>query len=163
MGKDYVFKGGGVLRLTFPKAWADAPKRIMEGSEAVNVIEFVPLTGGDFQVHVEARNLGENIARNFDIRATLTRAGGVELPNCVEQSLDIHDFKGPQATGSYYTVTDKRWLNAQPQPGEYKYLTQGYAKLPGMVLKFRLVSNQVPDEEINETVEMMKSARFRQR
>lgn len=123
MGKDYVFQGAGVLRITFPQVWVDSPKRIMEGTEPVNVIEFMPFTGTGFEILVEVRNLGEAVTKGFDIRASLMKAGNVELPNCVEQSLDIHDLKGPEVIGSYYTVTDKRWVGTQPQPGEYKYLT----------------------------------------
>ncbi len=163
VGKDYGFKGIGVLRLTFPKTWIDSPKRIMEGTEPVNAIDFMSFNGSDFQVHVEVRNPGESIAKSFDIRASLMQAGSVELPDCVEQSLDIHDFKGPEASGAYYTVTDKRLVNAQPKAGEFKYLTQGYAKLAGTLLKFRVVSNQAPGEEIKDAVEMIRNARFTRR
>lgn len=160
MEKDYVFKGAGILRLTFPKTWVDAPKRIMEGNEPVNLIEFTPFSGADFEVIVEVRNLGEAVTKSFDIRASLMKAGDAELPNCVEKSLDIHDFKGPEASGAYYSVTDKQLPPAQPKPDDYKFLTQGYAKLAGMVLKFRVLSNQVPGEEKNDALEMIKSARF---
>ncbi len=161
--KDYPFKGAGVLRLTFPRTWVDAPRKIMKGNEPVNVIEFVPFSGADFEVIVEVRNLGDFLTRAFDIRASLVKVGNTELPNCVEQSLDIYDFKGPDVIGSYYTVTDKRWVSVQPQPGEYKYLTQGYAKLAGMVLKLRVLSNQAPGEEKNNALEMIRSARFTRR
>ncbi|HZQ45789.1 MAG TPA: hypothetical protein VFC07_02155, partial [Verrucomicrobiae bacterium] len=126
--------------MTFPKTWIDSVKPLPAGKELVNAIEFMPFGVGDFQVSIEVQNLGGRVTKAYDIRATLIQAGNLELPDCVEKSLDVHDFKGPEATGSYYTVTDKRLLNAPPKPGEYKYLTQGYAKLAGTVLKFRVVS-----------------------
>lgn len=161
--KVYPFRGAGVLRLTFPKTWIDSVKPVPEGRELVNVIRFMPFGMGDFEVSIEVRNLGEPMTKAYDIKATLIQVGNLELTNCVEKSLDIHDFKGPEATGSYYTVTDKRWVEVQPGPGEYKYLTQGYAKLAGTVLKFRVVSNQPPGEETNEALAMIKGARFTRR
>jgi hypothetical protein len=163
VSKEYAFKGAGTLRLTFPNTWVDKARRIMEGREPVNVIVLVPFAGNDFEISIEVRILGEAVTKNYDIRASLMQAGQMELTNCVEQSLDIQDFKGTEVKGSYYTVTDKRWINTQPEPGEYKYLTQGYAKLAGMVLKFRVISNRAPAEEKNDALEMMKSARFMRR
>ncbi len=160
IARDYTFKGAGILRLTFPKTWADMTKRIREGAEPVNVIEFAPFSGTDFILMLEVRNLGPGVTKSFDIKSSLMKAGQAELENSLEQSIVTHDIDGPEVSGGYYTVTDKRYVNAQPGPGEYRFLTLGYAKVANMVLKFRLVSNQAPGEEKDEAVEMIRSARF---
>lgn len=148
------------MRLAVPITWASRPRRIPEGQEVIDAIQFAPSTGVDFLVHLEIRNLGPGVTKSFDVHASLIQAANAELDDSVEKSVDIHDITGPEVTGGYYSVTDKRYVNAQPNPGEYKYLTQGFAKLGTMVLKFRLLSNQPPGQEKDQLVEMIRSAQF---
>lgn len=160
ISKEYRIKGAGVLRLAVPITWASRPRRIPEGREVIDAIEFAPFTGVDFLIHLELRNLGPGVTKSFDIHASLIQAANAELDDSVEKSVDIHDINGPEVTGGYYSVTDKRYVTAQPNPGEFKYLTQGFAKLGTMLLKFRLLSNQPPGEEKDQLVEMIRSAQF---
>ena len=62
-------------------------------------------------------------------------------------------------TGCYFVVTDKNRTIAALQPGQYLYLTQGYAKIGRVVLTFRLVSNHLSPEQ-EQMLEMIKTARF---
>jgi len=78
----------------------------------------------------------------------------------VEKSLDIQDFQGEQASGSYFEVTDKNFsMLAPPGPDDYRYLMQGYAKLSGVVLTVRLVSNHIANQQ-PAVLEMIKTAHF---
>jgi hypothetical protein len=158
--KDYVLQGAGTLHLAALKAWRDASKEVIPADRKVKLIEFKPASGNDFAIVVEALNLGEDKAKEVDIKRVLTAAGLNELPSAVEKTLDIKDFKGVQAAGSYFTITDKHLTLAIPQPGEYKYLTKGYARLDGLILTFRVVSNRVNGEEKKAGLEMIKTARF---
>jgi hypothetical protein len=63
-------------------------------------------------------------------------------------------------SGSYLTLTDKNVPVVNPKPGEFKYLTLGYAKLSPTILAFRVVSNRPGPEDTDAGVELIKSARL---
>jgi hypothetical protein len=157
--KGIEVKGAGNLYFTFPKSWVDKLARVQERGRWFDSIQFYPRTDKEFELMVNVNNVGQSNADNLDIKAILERAGKGELTNAVEKSLDIHELQGPQITGCYFVVTDKNRTIAAPKPGQYLYLTQGYAKTGGLVLSFRLVSNRlVPEQE--QMLEMIKTVRF---
>jgi hypothetical protein len=157
--RGFAVKNAGALYLTFPKTWRDSIVRVREKDKLFDAVKFLPARGDEFAVMVEIINVGEANARKMDLKANLEKAGQLEVTNSVEQSLAIQELQGITSTGCYFTVTDKTWSAAAPKPGEYHYLTQGYAKLGGVILDFRLVSNRLPPEQ-QALFEMIKTARL---
>ena len=150
----------GVLRLDFPKEWNDTIRTVTEGGRPFDAVQFTPEEGNDFAIMVEVVYVGETNTDKLDTKAALFHAGQDELARSVETSLDIQDFRGGQASGSYFVVTDKNVsMLAQPGPDDYRYLMQGYVKLDGVVLTVRLVSNHIANQQ-PAVLEMIKTARF---
>lgn len=108
---------------------------------------------------VGVNNVGETNAEKQDIKAILSNIGQLELTNAVEKSITLHDLQGPQMSGSYFTLTDKNLTIAAPQAGQYLYVTEGYAKIKGLILSFRLYSDHLSPAQ-DDTLEMMKSVRL---
>ncbi len=156
--RTYRYRGAGLLHLKFPAAWTAKSAQAMESGRPVGTILFAPPAGDDFAARLAVIQVGADAAKAFDPRAALAKAGQMDLPDSVEKSLTIEDLNGPQVTGSYFTVTDKHLIIMLPRPGEYRYLTQGYAKLDGVVLNFRFVSNRIDGEEKKALLEMIRSA-----
>ena len=158
--RSYAVGKIGVLHLGFPREWNDTIRRIDEGGKQFDAIQFRPAEGNDFAIMVEVVYVGEANTDKLDTKAALFQAGQGELARSVEKSLDIQDFQGEQASGSYFEVTDKNFsMLTPPGPDDYRYLMQGYAKLSGVVLTVRLVSNHIANQQ-PAVLEMIKTARF---
>ena len=108
---------------------------------------------------VNVNNVGQSNADKLDLDAILKQAGQLDLTNAVEKSLDVHELQGPQVKACYFVVTDKNRTIAAPKPGQYLYLTQGYAKIDRLILSFRLVSDRLSPEQ-EQMLEMIKTARL---
>lgn len=157
--KGFAVKNAGNLFLTFPKEWKDSIGRLRERDKWFDSVTFVPRKPGEFELRVGVINVGDAKAEQADIKSILHDAGQAELAESVEKSLDIREFEGSQAKGYYFVVTDKNRTIAAPKPGEYLYLTQGYAKIGRLILTFRLVSSHLSPEQ-EQLLEMVKTARF---
>jgi hypothetical protein len=159
--KDYAVQAGGTLHFTFPKAWNDYPRQFKQKDDSMlQLIQFLPSDLTNIAVVVEYEPLSEDKLRNVDLKKLLTETGRLELPDSIEKSVEIRDLKGAQVEWAYFTLTDKHLLLALPQPGEFKYLAQGFAKLPGLLLKFRIASNRFDSEAKQAAFEMIKTASF---
>ena len=158
--KSYALGKVGVLNFTFPKEWKDTIRKVNEGDRQFDAVQFGPAEGNDFAIMVEVVYVGETNTDKLDTKAALFQAGHDELERSVEKSLEIQDFHGEQASGSYFVVTDKNFsMLAEPGPDNYRYLMQGYVKLDGVVLTVRLVSNHIANQQ-SVVLEMIKTARF---
>jgi len=122
-------------------------------------VKFKPSSGDDFALMVEVINVGEKNAEQLDLQSVLTNAAGSDLTNAVQQSLEIHDLAGPQVKGCYFVLMDKSRTIAAPKPGEYLFLTQGYARVANVILNFRLVSNHLAPEQ-DQALELIRTAKF---
>jgi hypothetical protein len=155
-------KDAGVLRIAFPTTWDDKLARVPTRDRFFDSIMFWPhSTNGDFdfELMVDVNYVGDTAASRVNIKEVLQRAGQAELTNSVETKLDIHEFQGQQTKGCYFAVTDKNYNPDHHAKTDYRYLTQGYAELDGLILSFRLVSNHLPPEQ-EQMLEMIKTARF---
>lgn len=158
--KGFPIKGAGTLQLSYPKSWSDSMREVRQSNRPVTMIKLSPGNEQDFAVMLEVAQVGEDKTRNLDVKAFLTQVGKMELPHAVEKSIDIQELNGPEVNGAYFTVTDKKFTAGMPQPGEYKYLTQGYAKLKGLVITFRVVSNRPEGAGKATALDMVRSARL---
>jgi hypothetical protein len=160
-GKDFpLLSTKGVLHLSFPDSWEVSSRLNSQAGIPMDLIAFRPRTNDEFAVILEVVKVSREKAKDLDLRKKLTEASNAIATNSVGGRIDIQDLKGKQVTGVYFTATDKRLaLVLQPNLGEYRKLTQGYARLDDLVLTFRLVSNTTGEEQ-QAVLEMIKSARF---
>jgi hypothetical protein len=158
--RTFPISGTGDLILTFPRGWNSSSRPMAAGGTVGQVILLYPKEGYYWILSIEAVNVGTNATKDLDTRKILAEAGKAELTNSVEKTLTIKDFKADEVSGSYFSLTDKNLTMAAPKDGQYKYLTQGYAKMDGVVLSFRLVSNKISAEDEKAALETIKSARF---
>jgi hypothetical protein len=157
---DYALPELGTLHLAVPKAWQDSFKKTIVSGTRVDEFRFQPRDGSDFNVLISAVHMFPASAAQFDPRDVLQEAAAKELPGAVEKVADIRNLTGPEVKGCYFSLTDAKASASAPKPGEYKYLTLGYAKLGTLVLNLRVVSNRASGDEKAAVLEMIRSARL---
>ena len=159
--RDYAMGNAGVIHLTFSNTWNDSIVQVKGTNRALNMIRFLPSSGGDFETLVEIRFVGEAATGQLDTAARLQELGKSDLTHSVEKSLDIQNFSGEHGSGSYFLITDKSMSMLQePAPGNFRYLMRGFAKLTnGVILPFWLASNHIENEQA-AVLEVIKTARF---
>lgn len=155
----------GTLNLTFPRDWNERSMLLNEGTTNLvmtfDAIQFTRTNQSAFEFVVELIPVAQINPLNpgIPLKSVLFERGQGELTNSVETKLDIKEFKTSAGRAWYFRVTDKRWANQPPPPGECKYLTQGYAECGPLVLSFHLVSNQ-PEADEPPAFQIIKDARI---
>lgn len=69
----------------------------------------------------------------------VTQSANQSSAESVEGHLDVQPFSSGEVRGAYFSATDKA-----PQPGGYKYLTQGVATVGELFVTFTALSNGDP-------------------
>ncbi len=157
--KAYVLGTNGTFYLAFPPGWHDTVTRVSGLGGQHDAFIFAPEDTNRFNFMIVVFGVAEKHAGADELKNSLLQNGERELTNFVETSLTVHDFKGDRVTGAYYRVTDRRLAAAKPAPGDFKYLTRGYAVIEPMVLTFDLVSNDA-DRDEPAAIKLLKEARF---
>jgi hypothetical protein len=158
--KDYLLPDFGTLHLDVPQAWSDTFNSTTMLGTPVDTVQFAPRDHSDYAVLVQAIHMKPGAADNFDVKTNLTAVAHQELGDSVELLPEIHDLKSPRMEGAWFRLTDQHVPDTNPKPGDYKYLTQGYAKVDGLVLSFRVVSNRAAGNEQSLALDMIRSARL---
>jgi len=79
----------------------------------------------------------------------------------VERDVRLQDLEMPDGFGTYCTLTDRRLADQpMPPPGEFRYLTFGFAKVGEFVLTIRVYSNSRDDEDFKAALALVRSVRF---
>jgi hypothetical protein len=160
--KTYPMGKLGNLVLQFPLDWQQALIQVQEGTTnaimTMDAIQFGPTNGSNFALLIELIPVGEQRAAAFDVKTQLRLNGQGELSNTVETSLNLQEFKGSNTAGAWFHITDRRWVSTNPPPGEFKFLTQSYARLGPLILSCRLVANDPAIEPL--ALDVLKSARI---
>ena len=158
--KDYLLPDLGTMHLDVPKGWNDTFNSTTMLDTPVDTVQFVPRDHSDYVVLIQAIHMKPGAADDFDVKTNLTNVAQHELGNSVELLPDIHDLKSPRMEGAWFRLADQHVSDTNPKPGDYKYLTQGYAKVNGLVLSFRVVSNRADGNEQSLALDMIRSARL---
>ncbi len=160
--KSYPIGSPYELKLTFPGVWKDEVTRFQESrtnaTATFDGIRFTPTNGEHciFQI-ILIPLLGTNTPTP-DLKPKLLAGGQRGLSNTVETAIELHELKGAKASGYYYRLTDRRYVNETPTPPEYKYLTQGLANLGPLVLNFQLFDDDAATEE--EALNVIRTAQI---
>jgi hypothetical protein len=155
----YVLGTNGTLYMSLPAGWTNSFNRVSGVGGQHDAIIFAPADTNQFNFMVVVFAVSDRHVGDAELKNSLLQSGEQELAASVETSVAIHDFKGGDARGAYYRLTDRRLQKTKPAPGDFRYLTRGYAVLGPMVLTFELVSNDA-DRDEPAAVEALRGARF---
>jgi hypothetical protein len=143
------------LVLPVPDGWKEEIKR--SRADAPNSLYFTPATGSAFAVAVTpivAMRDGSNIPDAQALRGLVSASAQKLAPRAVEKQLAIKELVGPSYKGYYFFATDR-----DPPPGEWKYLTQGMARVGGVDVAFDILTNDGQESVAKAALEMIRHAR----
>ena len=159
----YQIHGAGTLRLFVPGLWKDNAVQAQADGGGTLAIRFDRQYGDAFTVVVTALPAESGLA-DMGPRQVLEMTGNRSLRGAVETNLTLKDIRGGETTGSYFTITDKRFVNQpDPKPGTYRYQTQGFVLIDNFALSFAFLYNFKDTVDYRNAFEMISSAHFERR
>lgn len=93
------------------------------------------------------------VATKDAMRASVQKAADDAKAQAVEKTLPLVEFAGSSGPGFYFSATDKA-----PNPGEYKYMTQGMLKVSELTVTFTILTNDGQEQVTQNALGMLKSA-----
>jgi hypothetical protein len=118
---------------------------------------FTPQNGTAFAVAVTpivVMKDGSNIPATQAIRALVSASAQRLAARTVEKELAIKPIVGPFCRGYYFFATDRA-----PAPGQWKYLTQGIARVGGIDVAFDILTNDGQEAVAKAALDMIRHAR----
>lgn len=148
--------GHGGVGLEVPRGWRAACKPLDKPPSAALSIQ--PETGASFDLQVTVVWLQPSQRGGLEagaLRRSLQDVAARSLPRAVERAAVLEEFRGPEASGYVFTLTDRA-----PGPGEFVYLTQGSYGLGELQVVFTLLSRDARPEGKERALRMLREARF---
>jgi hypothetical protein len=151
----YNLPDHGVLQMKVPASWKEdvqeptdnrLPPRIVLGPASGNLFHIVLFPF--WKVSEDAPELTDKTARQM-----VQRAVDKAQPNATEKTLKIMELQGATGKGYYFAATDKA-----PEPGSYKFLTQGILPVGELAVAFTILTNDDKKETENAALTMLKAA-----
>lgn len=147
--------------MNVPVSWRESITRYEQ--KLFYNVTYWPRTGDDFKVGLgihstESRERGpqtEALRRRF-MEEVLRQT---TLPQCEESEIISREFTGKAGYGWYTSLTYKHIRPGERRAGQYRYLTVGTYLVNGDLLNFMIQSHEKDVQVINQTLEMLKSAR----
>jgi len=143
---------GGAIAEVDPLSPVNPATLAMIGTRLVN-----------FQIEPEYRSVsssgGIDRTTTYRLLQTLEQEGFVARTSDDYYGLTIavRELSGPQASGYYFSVTDKMWKAGSE---EYHYMTQGALVVGGTVaVNFLFLSNTAPGPDLDAALDLLRSAR----
>lgn len=152
--RQFSIPGHGVLVLQVPEAWKF--DLLQPPDNLPPTITFSPLSGIPFEVMVTAGGGINPKAQALDtetIRIQVESTAKSAEAQAVEKFLEVKELAGPVINGFYFSATDKA-----PKTGEYKYVTQGIARMGEIVLAFTILTNNGQEAIVKAALEMIRGA-----
>jgi hypothetical protein len=143
------------LVLSVPDGWKEELKSAR--ADAPKSLFFTPENGPTFAVAVTpivAMKDGSNIPDAEAMRGLVSASAQRLAPRAVEKQLAIKELVGPSCKGYYFFATDRA-----PAAGEWKYLTEGMARVGGVDIAFDILTNDGQEAVARAALEMIRHAR----
>ena len=161
VAKEYSLPELGTLHLQIPAAWKESFQKTIVLGSRVDEINLSPREGAPGQILLQIFHMREpSLVLNFDTRKAVAEVAAKELDGSDTTSLDIQTFSGGEVSGSYVTLEDPHVSTTDPKPGEFRFLTQAYAKFGPALLGLRMVSNTNDPAVVQAVLNVVKSARL---
>ncbi len=146
----------GAITLNVPTGWIERVSR--SKPDIPPTIHLLPKSGKSFEVLVTPiRKMPDNAkpATSETVRASVKKSADDAKSQAVEKEIVVVDFKGSSGFGSYFSATDRA-----PEPGGYKYLTQGIMVDGDVSVAFTILANGDPTPIVKQALEVIKTARL---
>jgi hypothetical protein len=149
----FELPGHGSLLLNVPAGWKTSLKQSAAGMPPT--IGLGPQSGVPFVVLVTPiwSATGAGAIDDARIRSNVTSAAKSAEAQSVEGSLSLQDLAGTSGRGYYFRATDRA-----PNPGEWKYLTQGMIRTGAIALTFTILTNDGQVAVEKAALEMIRLA-----
>ena len=124
----------GTLVFSSPRAWTQ------QTSQSPPSIRFSNSSGRKFVVFITAQwspTQDSSFNSPARVRALVEETAVKISPQAVERAIPIDEIQGTDGRGYYFSATDK-----DPDPNEYKYLTQGALAVDDLLLTFTVLTNE---------------------
>ena len=155
--KKYPIPDRGMLELNVPSSWRDKVHKPQENMPPT--IVFTPASGDDFQVLItvlRSKNGEPGFNSPDKVRTLVEKDSKKILPKTVETKIVLQELKGVTHAGYYFSVTDKA-----PDPGEYRYMTQGKIGVGNLLLSFTILTRVKESEPVKDALTMLREANQR--
>src|SRR3954469_20146145 len=127
----FPIPGHGSILLEVPEGWRVVSKQL-EAAPAVE-IQMGPASGEAFSIQVSSMFVDpaqDQHLTTASLKERMQQSADQSVSRSVEKKAVLVELRGKQASGYYYSLTDKESTSA---PGDYKYMTQG-SMITGRVL-----------------------------
>jgi len=154
--QSFTLPGHGELRLAIPSAWKVEVHQ--QPGQLPPTLELSPRAGETFHIlltPVWPVPAGTSLPDLTAIRDQVAAAAKEAESQSVEKTVLVRDLSGASNHGYYFTATDRA-----PQPGEFKYLTQGIIHVGGVNLAFVVVTNDGQDSVNRGVLEVLRGASY---
>ncbi len=149
--RHYRIPSHGVLTMSVPISWHSETRQ--PPNDLPPTIAFRPEAGKYFEILITviwSPGQKPNFNSPEEIRKIVEKSGNEILHTGVETELNLHELKGSDTSGYYYTLTDKA-----PKPGEFEYVTQGDLGVGDLLLIFTILTHAKESEIIKDVLEML--------
>ncbi|WP_395317391.1 hypothetical protein [Variovorax sp. UC74_104] len=92
-----------------------------------------------------------------ELRRLVRGAADQARSQAVERDIEINELGAPGKTGYYFSATDR-----QPEPGGYKYMTQGAMGLDELRITFTVLINGDPKQPRATALDLVRTLRSAQ-
>jgi hypothetical protein len=153
----YDLPDHGALTLLVPDGWTSEFKQ--PPNRLPPTIGLKPRSGMPFAVLVTAgwpTGPASKIPDEASMRSEVVAAAKGAASQSVEGALPVQEIEGVDGAGFYFAATDRA-----PNPGEYKYLTQGVIRVGGISLAFTVLTNDGQEPVVRSALEMLRTAEYR--
>jgi hypothetical protein len=152
--RSYMLHDHGRLEMQIPLKWGESLRRPPENLPPT--IEFRLKTGAPFRVLITpmwAASKNISLPEGEDLRKSVRKSADQIAPNVVEKEISLVELKGPFVHGYYFSATDRA-----PEPGGYKFLTQGHARVGDLIVIFTILTNEGQESIISHGIEIIRSS-----
>jgi len=156
--RSYQLHDHGFIQFLVPISWRE---EVHQSSERLPPkIVFTPKSGSSFQILLTIFSAQQGMAEltPSGVKKHVERAADGFKSQSIEKTIAINELKGPSAIGFYFSVTDK-----SPKPGEYKYMTQGIARIGELTPTFTILSNEGAENAVADSLTMLENAVYTQK
>lgn len=157
--RSFRVPGHGTLVLRMPEAWRD--QLIPPSNGMPPTINLLPPKDGAFSILITPFGRGSEPIADFGtpamVRALTEDAAHWASFHSAETELEILPIGG-DATGFYYSATDRSLVGKTPTPGEYLYVTQGQVMAGDLLCNFTLLTNDAKSSLVTSALRMLREA-----
>jgi hypothetical protein len=150
----YALADQGTLDLKVPTTWKEELEQARD--QFLAAIVFTPTSGAPFGVVLTPIWSTEKDAPPPDreaLQRVVQRAAEEIKSQTVEKTVDVIELQGVSGIGYYFSVTDR-----SPNPGQYKYLTQGIIPVGVLTLAFTIYTNDGQQNIMTDVLTMLSAA-----